>query len=383
VFSRPEQREYFMQFGGRAAPSVVVPIRKNLALTAGLRRYMTAIAARIPVLARPVLSALSLLDHVFLTLPYVLRLRAIVRAQKIDCIHQNNGFDVAAILLARLLRVPIVAYQRGDEWNSPAVRFLSKFVDAFVANSEATRQNLLGLRVDPARVSVIYPPVDFARFDPAAGAARARAEFEVTDAEPCFGTIGALRERKGHGAFLRAAALVMEAFPTSRAFIIGEAAPRDAAYREELLNLSRELGITDRVVFTGFRAEVGELIQILQVVVHASIQPEPFGRVIVEAMAMKKPVVASMAGGPVEIIENGRNGLLVPPGDHVLLAAAITGLLADPVAAARIAEQGHRDAKSRFSAPAHAEAMKRLYQEVLARSGSKIPSEGAPVGVRC
>ena len=175
----------------------------------------------------------------------------------------------------------------------------------------------------------------------------------------------------------------MEAFPTSRAFIIGEATPRDVAYREELLNLSQELGITDRVVFTGFRAEVGELIQILQVVVHASIQPEPFGRVIVEAMAMKKPVVASMAGGPVEIIENGRNGLLVPPGDHVQLAAAITGLLADPLAAARIGEQGYRDAKSRFSAPAHAEAMKRLYQEVLARSGSKIPNEGAPVGVRC
>src|SRR5712691_9582641 len=63
VFSRPEQEEYFKQFGGPSAPSVVVPVRKNLAFTAGLRRFMTTVGRRIPVLARPVLSALSLLDH--------------------------------------------------------------------------------------------------------------------------------------------------------------------------------------------------------------------------------------------------------------------------------------------------------------------------------
>ncbi|MGH7398833.1 MAG: glycosyltransferase family 4 protein, partial [Candidatus Rokuibacteriota bacterium] len=293
----------------------------------------------------------------------------IARAHRVRCIHQNNGFDVAAIVLAKLLRVPVLAYQRGREWNSPAVRFFSRFVDAFVANSEATREIVLGLGVPPARVRVVYPPVDVAAFRPG-DAGEARREFGLTADQPCFGIIGSLRERKGHRVFLHAAARVMRALPTARAFVIGEAALKDAAYKEELFKIARDLGIRERVVFTGFRSDVKELIQLLDVVAVPSVKPEPFGRVIIEAMAMGKTVVASRAGGPPEIITHEQNGLLVPPHEEEPLGAAIIRLLTEPGFAAQIAACGQQEARRRFSLTAHVDAMQEIYAELIGGGGT-------------
>jgi glycosyltransferase involved in cell wall biosynthesis len=93
-------------------------------------------------------------------------------------------------------------------------------------------------------------------------------------------------------------------------------------------------------------------------------------------------VVAAAAGGPLEIIEHGRNGFLVRPGDYEELARIILLLLGDRGAAARVAEEGYRDARRRFSAPAHAEAMRELYEEVLV-GRRKAAAQPTAVGGRC
>ncbi len=378
VFSRDDQRDYFLRYADDI-PTVVIPFRRTLRLTATLRKVLAPLA-HVPILWRGALSILGLLDELLCTVPYVFRLKAVAQAHAVQCIHQNNGFDLSAILLARLLRLPIVIYQRGDEWDSPAVRLFSRIVDQFVANSEATRRNLLSLGIDPARITVIYPPVDFALFDPGTDCGAQRREFQVTPSQPCFGIVGALVPRKGHPVFLRAAARVLRALPTARAFVIGEAAERDIGHKNDLLALARTLDLEDRVVFTGFRSDVRELMQLLDVVVHASVQPEPFGRVIVEAMAMKKPVIAAMAGGPLEIISNHRNGILVPPGDDEQLAGAILQLLSDPARAAELATQGHRDARARFSVSAHVHAMQKLYERLLGGDRSRPTPSPHPEG---
>ncbi|MEX2222029.1 MAG: glycosyltransferase [Candidatus Rokuibacteriota bacterium] len=363
VFAREDQREYALDHCGPAPETAIVPVSRTLAVSAALRAVVSP-AARIRGLG-PALSALpALLDDLFLTLPTVARLYRIARAHRVRCIHQNNGFDVASIVLAKLLRVPILAYQRGREWNSPAVRFFSRFVDVFVANSQATREIVLGLGIPPARIRVVYPPVDVTTFRPG-DAGEARREFGMTADQPCFGIIGSLRERKGHRVFLHAAARVMRALPTARAFIIGEAAPKDAAYKKELFQLAGDLGIRDRVVFTGFRSDVKELIQLLDVVAVPSIKPEPFGRVIIEAMAMGKTVVASRAGGPPEIITHEENGLLVPPHEEEPLGAAITRLLTEPEFATQIAARGQQEARRRFSLTTHVDAMQEIYAGLI------------------
>lgn len=365
AFSEPEQQQYFLQLCHGPISTKVIRRKKGRVLSAATRNISLPLGMPVPWIKKLLLSAFSVFNHLVVTLPYVLRLYAFAKEHNVCGIHQNNGFDLAAILTARLLRIPLIAYQRGDEWNSPAVRYFARFVELFIANSHATARSLLALGIEPERIVVIYPPVDSSRFAPEVSCATQQLEFSITGSELCFGIIGSLRERKGHRVFLRAAARVMRALPQSRAFIVGEAAPADLPYKQDLILLARELGIEDRVVFTGFRTDVSELIQFLHVVVHASVKPEPFGRVIIEAMAMRKPVIASMAGGPLEIITNGRNGFLVPPDDDEQLADHIIKLLTDSALAARIGEQGYLEVKGRFSVSLHVQMMQELYGRVL------------------
>jgi glycosyltransferase involved in cell wall biosynthesis len=192
-----------------------------------------------------------------------------------------------------------------------------------------------------------------------------RDAFGVASTSPCFGIIGMLLPWKGHAVFLHAAQRVFERVPNARAFVVGAAPHGDKHYEGELRALAKDLGIADRVIFTGFRPDVPDVLKLLDVVVHASITPEPFGRVIAEAMAMRRPVIASSAGGPTEIIEDGRTGFLVPPRDHAAMADRVVALLTNPALAQKIAEAGFQEARDRFSADVHAQRVQRVYGMLL------------------
>jgi glycosyltransferase involved in cell wall biosynthesis len=189
---------------------------------------------------------------------------------------------------------------------------------------------------------------------------------------------------KGHTVFLEAAKRVFERIPNARAFVIGAAPHRAKDYEGELRALAQDLGIADRVIFTGFRPNVPDMLELLDVVVHASIAPEPFGRVIAEAMAMKRPIIATLGGGPTEIIDDGRTGFLVPPRDPEALAKRIIMLLEDPALAERIADAGYRDARERFAADVHAKRVQQVYERVLSprRTRRSRGSRGVPLPVR-
>jgi len=314
----------------------------------------------------------ALRDLLVVTIPYANALRRFVRRHGIRLIHQNNGFDVAAILAARWSGIPLVAYQRGREWNSSLVRRLAPLATRYIANSQVTRENLLELGISPAQVNVVYPPVDLENFDadrPAAPELR-RPAFGIPAQAPCVGIVGQLQAWKGHKLFLRAFAQVLRTVPEAWACIVGAPPAGGEAYERELRELAGALGIAHRVVFAGFIADVPSALQLFDVVVHASIEPEPFGRVIAEAMAMRKPVVASDEGGPREIIDHGRTGLLFPRGDEGALAESVVSLLREPARAMRIAEAGYSDMRQRFSATQHARLIEEVYADVLRGSGN-------------
>ena len=365
VFARAAQQDHLRGSGGPPTDSRVIVWRNGLKSTRiGRAFYRMALRRAQPV--RTLLTGLlAVLDIVFVVAPYTLRLYRLARGRRIALVHHNNGVEPRSVLLARLLRVPLVVYQRGDEWHSRTARGLARMVTLFMANSEATKRDLVALGVPPGKIRVIYPPVDLERFNPGVDAQRQRKEFGVSAAQPCFGIFGTLLEWKGHHVFLEAARRVMDKVPNARAFVVGEAPERGRAYREELDRLVERLGITDRVIFAGFREDVPELMQLLQVVVHASVTPEPFGRVIAEAMAMGKPVVATSAGGPLEIVEDGATGYLVGADEPEAMARAIIRLLTDPAGADRIGRRGHETVVARFSAEAHARTVEQVYAEVL------------------
>ena len=365
IVARPEQEAYLRARLDPAIPIVRIAPRKGIkdGAWAGRGRLLRRLAA--------------LADLAWVTLPYALALRRVFRHRGIRLVHHNNGFDVATVLICWLLGLPLVAYQRGKEWHSALVRRLAPLASRYVANSEATREDLLALGITPDRVSVIYPPVDLGDFGGPAGDELP----EKPDGVPHFGIVGQLQEWKGQTVFLRAARRVLERRPTARAVVIGDAPHGGEAYAEELRSLARSLGIADRVVFTGFVQDVPNALRQLDVVVHASIYPEPFGRVIVEAMLVGRPVVATDAGGPREIIESGRTGFLVPPRDDAAMAEIIDRLLDDTRLAADIVEAARREATRRFSADEHARMVQSIYDSVLAAAGvpAQEPSPSAAV----
>ena len=365
VVSRPEQAQHLRSHLRGSIDIEVIAPGSGFKGARWLQRALGAAGGRAAWLKRLARRIIASLDVVAVTIPYALRLRRFARHRGIALVHQNNGFDLGAIILARLLRVPLIAYQRGPEWDSPTVRRLAPTVRRYIANSAATRENLLSLGIPADRVSIIYPPLDLGVFDHRRPAALGRSAFGLDTTTPCFGIVGMLLPWKGHAVFLRAARRVLHHLPNARAFVVGGPPAGGEKYEVELKGLAQELGIADRVIFTGFRADVPEMLNLLDVAVHASVSPEPFGRVIVEAMAMRRPVVASGAGGPLEIIEDNRNGFLVPPGDDEALASRVIALLEDPALSARIAEAAYHDVVRRFSAEPHARDVQQIYQTVL------------------
>jgi len=379
VFSRAAQHECLLGSGAPPTDAKVILWRNGLKSTRRGRAFYKMALRRARPVRQLLTGLLAALDLVLVVVPYTLRLYWLARGRGVALVHHNNGVEPRSVLLARLLGVPLVVYQRGDEWHSRTARILAQMVTLYVANSEATKQNLVELGVASSRIRVVYPPVDLERFDPGVEAARQGVEFGVRAGQPCFGIFGTLLPWKGHRVFLKAARRVMDQIPNARAFVIGEVPQRDQAYREELKRLAEELGIAERVVFTGFREDIPELMQLLRVVVHASVVPEPFGRVIAEAMAMGKPVVATAAGGPLEIIEDGWSGYLVPPDQDEAMAERIVHLLSDAAHADRMGHRAREVVEARFSAEAHARLIEGVYDEVLARpTRSRINSEVMP-----
>ena len=374
IFSRPEQQAYWIALATFPVQTTVIG-RKPDRQERPWVRWLAGLAHRVhPFAERLVRKTAALLELLVVTIPYCARILWFCRRKRIDLIHHNNGCGVAVVLLGWVMRVPVMAYQRGPEWISPMTRQVARQIPFYCANSQATRQNLLELGVPSQRIEVVYPPVELLRFDARVCTEAIRRELDVAPGQLTFGIVGNLSEWKGQRVFLRAAKRVLETVPQARAFIIGGASRGREAYERELHGLAHDLAIDDRVTFTGFRSDVPELLKMLDVVVHASVRPEPFGRVIVEAMAMAKPVVATGAGGPLEIIRSEENGFLVPPGDHDALAESIIRILRDPLLARAVGARALLDAEDRFSASTHVVRMQEIYLRVTrGQSADRVP----------
>jgi glycosyltransferase involved in cell wall biosynthesis len=162
-----------------------------------------------------------------------------------------------------------------------------------------------------------------------------------------IGVFGRITPWKGQKVLVEAISLV----PQVKAVLVGDAlfTEEDQQYKRELVDLCRQLGVADRVHFTGFQQNVLPLLHAVDLVVHCSVAPEPFGRVIVEAQLAGKPVIAARSGAPTEIIEDGVNGLLVTPGSPEELGTAIRALSMEPAWAGSMASNGRESAEKRYA----------------------------------
>lgn len=297
------------------------------------------------------------------TAAYVARLARRLRQLRPDLVHVNSlKAGVYGSLAARLAGVPAIWHARdllGADIPPAARAALRRLVAtlpaAVIANSTATAASL------PAGgkpVHVVPSPVDVGR--PRAA---------EPGGEPVVGMVGRLAPWKGQHVFLEAFAKLAAANPGVRARLVGSAMfGDDRGYEQQLHEQAERLEIAERVDLAGFSDDVRAEVEQFTVAVHASTLPEPFGQVVVEAMAAGVPVVAAAAGGPAEVVTDGVDGLLVPPGDPDALAAAIGRLLEDPDLRESLAGAGVRTAQ-RFRPERIAAEVEAVYRSVLERHG--------------
>jgi glycosyltransferase involved in cell wall biosynthesis len=219
---------------------------------------------------------------------------------------------------------------------APALRLARRRAAGAFAISRLVRDDLA--RVLPGlRTEIVYDAIDLDEFSPGPGdPARLDALAGMSPAPPGtvrVGLVATYARWKGQELFLDAAARLAPATPGARFFLVGGPIYRTAGSQwsaDELSAAARSRGLGDRLGLVPFQREPAWVFRSLDVVVHASTAPEPFGRTIAEAMACARPVVASRASGAAEAVEDGRDALLVPPGDPGALAGAVRALVADP-----------------------------------------------------
>ena len=287
---------------------------------------------------------------------YVHRIARIARNFDVVYLNSQKAFVIGAIA-ARLAGRPAIWHEHdllsaehfGLIHRRLVVTMANHAVAKVIAVSAATAESMRvsGVRAD--KVHLVYNGVDPGRFDAVDDDAirKQRQELGLTDV-PLVGVFSRISPWKGQHVLIRA----LRSLPGVHALLVGDAIFGEEVYRDELNKLVKEANVSDRVHFLGNRSDVAALMQMTDIVVHTSVAPEPFGRVIVEGMLARKPVVATAAGGAAEIVRDGSTGVLVRPGDEEALAEALRRLLADPNLALRFGEAGRQVATKEFSLPA-------------------------------
>lgn len=297
-------------------------------------------------------------------LPAALAMRGLIRAQQASLVHSNVWTILSGALGARLASVPHVWHVREV---LPAMGGLKRGLARLsalssrriICISQATAAQFAGYAAAP-QLRVVYDglPIDTAQIKPVARPGAA--------AELLIGVVGRLHPQKGHADLLRAYALLAPQLrATSRVVFVGGEALGYAGYAGELAGLARALGVAERVMFSGFVEDVPPLLATFDMLVLPAARAEGLGGVLLEAMAAQLPVIATRAGGPAEVIDDGLSGLLVPPQQPGALVAALASLLSDPQLRERMGLAGRRAVEQRFSAARAAAQIEQIYQEIL------------------
>lgn len=292
----------------------------------------------------------------------VWKLVKIFRQWNIDIVHVNDyWWAPLAYLAAKICRIPVIVHIRQQIEPVRIAQYWLDKPDYLFPVSKDIERVLLSMAVTQSRVHVTYSGIDLNRFSQIEHQPEFRQRYGLKDNQPIIGTVANLFPRKGYEYLLESLVEVKAAMPGICCFIVGEGSD---AYQKQLLQLIEKRHLMENVVFVGFQQNVHEFINAFDLFVLPSIM-EGFGIVLLEALAMGKPVIASRVGGIPEIITDGKTGILVPPKDSSALAKAIVGLIADEQAKQRFGEAARKVVEERFSQEMAVKRIENLYRDLM------------------
>lgn len=291
------------------------------------------------------------------------RIARIVRSGRFDVVHMHAAHAHTLGLLACafnsapkcIVSRRVVFPIKEGPFGLARLKYLTR-IDGYIAVCGEAKKVLTSAGVDPAKVRVVHSGV----VPPSVIEGKSvRAEFGIGPPEKLVGTVGELVDAKGQTFLVEAVPLVLEKIPTAKFMIVG-----GGKLESELRSQALRLGFAEFFVFAGFRNDVGNCLDALDLFVLPSIM-EGLNNSIIEAMMMEKPVVATSVGGIPEIVKHGETGLLVPPGDPASLAEAIVELLDNSEKAKALAAAGREFAMKDLTAERMVEGTIAVYEDIL------------------
>ncbi|MBV9989204.1 MAG: glycosyltransferase family 4 protein [Chitinophagaceae bacterium] len=285
---------------------------------------------RLGIIRRKYVSVPGIFNRIWVMTKAFFALRKLVRQQKTDLIFSNTTAVLIGAIVAR-------ASGKRHIWHihetimKPVIicRIIAWLIrhctEKAIVVSETVLQHWMRYVKDASKFALIYNGIDTAPF--ANKESAFRAEYGIGNGELLIGVIGMIHYLKGQDYFLQIAGIIAKEHPDARFVIVGDAFPGYEYLFKKLETLAAEENIQDRVIYTGYRTDIINVLNALDILVLPSVLPDSFPTVILEAMAAAKPVVATRQGGAIEMIIPGVTGLLIPIADPAAAAAEMQQLL--------------------------------------------------------
>ncbi len=289
-----------------------------------------------------------------------------IRRLKITLVHINTNITlgIPAILAAKISGVPCISHIREMRKLIKRELLFAKSINkTIVLNKEAYAN--YSLNIDKNRLSLIYDGLDLEEYINFKSNCL-RQEYNLSST-PLIGNMGRIVEGKGQKEFILVAKEILEKKRNIKFVIAGDAKTGSDAYFKSVKELAASSNFSQSLIFTGWREDVKNVLSALDIFVFTSTTyAEGLPNVIIEAMALAKPVVSTRIAGPTDIVLDGITGFLVPPGDIKAMAEKIIYLLEHPDIAKRMGEEGRKRAEELFDIKKQVKKIEALYEEVLA-----------------
>ncbi|MEZ0174968.1 MAG: glycosyltransferase family 4 protein [Candidatus Reddybacter sp.] len=308
-------------------------------------------------------------DDLFNFLPFFLHLLWTAWRFKADLIHANNEplCNRAALLIAKILRIPSVCHVRGDQDGSRLMSWAFTLPTHFTPVSHWVSKSIQDkLNVPEDKITVIYDGLELDGLDPNIDGQPFRQRHDLHDDDFVVGLVGLLIPWKGQEIFLDAAKLLQEKIPRLKMLIIG-GTPDDCIPYEKMLKAritKEELGNT--VIFTGHVTDMPRAYNGLDVVISASTSPEPLGTVVIESMALGRALIGPNHGGAAEMMVHNETGLLFEAGQADSLAVMIEQYYCNPITRQQLGENARKHALSTFAVERHTSDISSVYDQLFA-----------------
>lgn len=351
----------------------------------GIKTYIKKFSTLAVNTHSPKLSFRNIITFMKRFIPYFITVVRIIKKEQISFVHINSSVSTTAGIASYFSGVKVVWHVREIIPDTKMGRLQKKLIESIAVRIIAISGEV-AKQFDSRKTTLIYDGIDPEDFKSDTGKEIIRKKYDLTDKENIFVHIGQLFPAKGSFVFLKAAKLLIESGYKAKYFVIGGAVNnvldksfikrlkakinyllgrKTIGWKEELEKYAEKNGLSGKVIFTGFRTDIPDFITVSDAVVSPHCVPEPFGLTLIEAGALRKPVISTNIPPTPEIVVDGKTGILVEPNNSRALAKAMESIINNPRRAQKMGNNGYRNIINNFHINTTHAKIKNIYKEVL------------------